>query len=659
MRNFHVVAKLQIFVLMFAFYFTGVRVDAAVAEGCMADVGGLVGQAIGYCVDSADSCPSGYSCCPVEFTKTWNDAYSGISSATCVDKQNTIQSFGVNDLKPENLSEGWNIYQGSEAYLQRVWISPPSNGNPASIPDKGPNFNLCAQGEIMYGHGGATILEPVNFKCARSFRGAGGEQRGFCVETKTDPNPDISCVGNGNPKPCCNFDSSSSNDIACKSDPYGSTTNSGSCYKCAGTASGPSAAYSECDEAAGVWCCSPSHNLRCSKDAARRNEELVGGGNILVTYDACTPFPPQECNNKAGNGTFCGDNIECASGKCDFPDNTALKKVCIGKAETDTCTGDQYSCECAATNTNGDPLICLNRHCSTLTCKELEVPCTSNAECCQPNGLPARDCRFLDREGDSEAVPPIRRCAVVEGGLPCVGNDLECTSSESECCDGPAPSYLDYSCQNDPEPLTTAHCKVSDERENCADVTEYVVDSPPTRFSCESLGNCMNLCNTISPPSGCEAVHTCVDDSDCCPGSFQGYICSSDNLCVKGGNQCTGNDCEAQGLRCSGGELIEDSTCLAPPIDDFINNYTGPIIDDLGSLMGGIYRILFPLGLGISLFVILRAGYKYMVSEGDPTNVKEAQEELTSGVLGALFILLSVSMLRIILKQIFGATISF
>jgi hypothetical protein len=70
--------------------------------------------------------------------------------------------------------------------------------------------------------------------------------------------------------------------------------------------------------------------------------------------------------------------------------------------------------------------------------------------------------------------------------------------------------------------------------------------------------------------------------------------------------------------------------------------------------LASIFKILYPVGIGLGLFMIIRAGYKIMTSEGNPQQIKEGQEELTSSVLGILFIILSLVILRVIIKAILG-----
>lgn len=74
-------------------------------------------------------------------------------------------------------------------------------------------------------------------------------------------------------------------------------------------------------------------------------------------------------------------------------------------------------------------------------------------------------------------------------------------------------------------------------------------------------------------------------------------------------------------------------------------------------LAAGIYNVLYPIGIVFGLYGIIMAGYTYMTSEGRPDKVKDANERLTQAVLGILFIMLSLVILRLIISTLFGADI--
>ena len=86
--------------------------------------------------------------------------------------------------------------------------------------------------------------------------------------------------------------------------------------------------------------------------------------------------------------------------------------------------------------------------------------------------------------------------------------------------------------------------------------------------------------------------------------------------------------------------------------------YTGPILS-FEKVVSTIFAFLYPTGLVLGLAFIAKAGYCFMTSEGDPHKLKDCKEELTHAVLGTLFILLSIAILRVIIKTILGGSIGF
>jgi len=83
--------------------------------------------------------------------------------------------------------------------------------------------------------------------------------------------------------------------------------------------------------------------------------------------------------------------------------------------------------------------------------------------------------------------------------------------------------------------------------------------------------------------------------------------------------------------------------------DDMAQRYFG--IDE-SRIAGTIYDLLFPIGIAIGLFAIIAAGYSFMTSQGQPDKVKEAKEKLTAAVVGVLFIVLSIVILRVIIRTL-------
>ena len=63
---------------------------------------------------------------------------------------------------------------------------------------------------------------------------------------------------------------------------------------------------------------------------------------------------------------------------------------------------------------------------------------------------------------------------------------------------------------------------------------------------------------------------------------------------------------------------------------------------------------MLPVGIALAGFLIVKSGYSVMTSEGDPQKTMVAKEELTSAIIGAIFVLLSMVLLKIIINSFIG-----
>ena len=72
-----------------------------------------------------------------------------------------------------------------------------------------------------------------------------------------------------------------------------------------------------------------------------------------------------------------------------------------------------------------------------------------------------------------------------------------------------------------------------------------------------------------------------------------------------------------------------------------------------GTIVGDIFGVLLGLAGGSTIAIIMVAGYKIMFSRGDPESLKGAREQITSAIIGLLFLIFSVAILRVIGVNIF------
>jgi hypothetical protein len=74
----------------------------------------------------------------------------------------------------------------------------------------------------------------------------------------------------------------------------------------------------------------------------------------------------------------------------------------------------------------------------------------------------------------------------------------------------------------------------------------------------------------------------------------------------------------------------------------------GPISTDAAGFVQSIFKIVLGLAGGIALILIIVSGYRYMASQGNPEAVKAATEQLTSAIIGLLFIIFSFVILQMV-----------
>lgn len=79
-----------------------------------------------------------------------------------------------------------------------------------------------------------------------------------------------------------------------------------------------------------------------------------------------------------------------------------------------------------------------------------------------------------------------------------------------------------------------------------------------------------------------------------------------------------------------------------------IETALGNISTDPAGFIRSIFSILLSLAGGIALLIIIVSGYRLMSSQGNPEKVQAAREQLTSAIVGLLFIIFSLSILTII-----------
>lgn len=191
---------------------------------------------------------------------------------------------------------------------------------------------------------------------------------------------------------------------------------------------------------------------------------------------------------------------------------------------------------------------------------------------------------------------------------------------------------------------------------------EEVACGPLTRCQKGIFAGCENdsqICISVEGANGGKSVSECVDIDD--PAAIE--QCGGDS-CIDYGSGCSlGGSlpcCKQESTGKAGVCIPETLKCGYVDHDDFDGEF--PDLDicptcttqygDPQTLLSLIYRIVTPVGIIIGLFLMVTCGYKIMFSHGDPRAVADARDCFQSAIIGMLFILLSVSILRLVINSI-------
>lgn len=188
----------------------------------------------------------------------------------------------------------------------------------------------------------------------------------------------------------------------------------------------------------------------------------------------------------------------------------------------------------------------------------------------------------------------------------------------------------------------------------------FVCEPDPT---CDSDPNqCKNLGECGEAADSCYDNEECVEDFFVPPGGTPGVynVCkftsggtcdSTDSECSTA-SECRGNCGPNEQPLCISGKC----ECRTPPpaSDPNLQGNNRPIGEsrELGNFLSVINSMIFPAGIGLAAFFIVKSGYVLMISQGNPKEVQDAQDQLTSAILGSIFIIMSSAILRFIFTSI-------
>lgn len=122
--------------------------------------------------------------------------------------------------------------------------------------------------------------------------------------------------------------------------------------------------------------------------------------------------------------------------------------------------------------------------------------------------------------------------------------------------------------------------------------------------------------------------------------------------CIPAGAECSGGSCGTIAPpppMCSAFDNADPSK--ATKCKSLNVGLTGegiPLPTDPGALLSTLLGIVLSIAGGIAVVLIMISGYKMMVSQGNPDQIKDAREQLTAAIVGLLFVIFSLVILQLI-----------
>ena len=346
----------------------------------------------------------------------------------------------------------------------------------------------------------------------------------------------------------------------------------------------------------------------------------------------------------------CANDTECETGYCHIDTHTCVNRDCMTDPDC-TCSspgGCNRNCDTSSDCDENSGLVCIMTSAGVKACRcsddeyGIDAYCTTcGGALPTPSPTPTSSPGACNQSCIAGATYPNSGSCNSEEGLMCYSNkcrhkdcllDDNCICSTAGVCNAWCGSELGCTGGRVCREPAGLGCGNPDCIEDTDCTCERGVDDGTTGGSC-FLGddgyyrklNCSGRCSSIpSDETGvsCIACGAPEDDSGVCATQPNGEIFDS---CCPG----------------SVPELNDSGECVCKPTKDAVYR-----------LFTNINGLMIPITIILGIFLIVLKGYKIMTSQGDPQQLQEGKEGLTSAIIGLIFVLLAVSILRVIIKAL-------
>jgi hypothetical protein len=260
-------------------------------------------------------------------------------------------------------------------------------------------------------------------------------------------------------------------------------------------------------------------------------------------------------------------------------------------------------------------------------------------------------------------------CNAAPATLACTSPNACSTSCSTHGVGGSCPSAAQTCCA--PATTTTDKGTIPNGAHGCsfkisANVSSTTITIPPEDMlvSCQNKGICTpdNQSSAQIVNGGPEIINgLCLSTDNQCPVCYSGYQYTNQGDCVSIADYTkrkpltrTDSCTDTQGCDPGIGCLTAGTGVLTSQALSLCNNGVscptalGDLPTHLPDLLTKVFSIVLSIAGVVALSLIIASGYKLMVSQGNPEQVKGAREQLTAAIIGLLFIIFSLVILQVI-----------